>query len=576
MHAQVMPDLFPPLLPSQNTNGGSFQPGMDLRQAQSWLIRLRWFAIAGVSVVIAAAAYTLRPVPPWWPLYVVVGAMGVYNLGFVWLGHTHVSPHTLVLSQILLDLVALTALLYYAGGIANPFALFFVFHVILTSILLPARESYAVAGIACALFLGLTLGEAVGGLPHLILGVAPHWHVDADTFPLPILGIYSYSAFVIMTFGATYLTVTIASRLRQKDVQVQRLLAYNQGLLDHLSEKICVIGADYRLHFANELVGVHPLTAPSQPCYAVLWGETGVCPECPLPEVLAHGESLTRTRQDVHGRVFEQVFSLLPIPDGPPEVIESCRDVTAQAAMQKELVLSEKLAAVGELAAGLAHDIGNPLDGCQHALELLRRRLPSTPQAQPILDLLHQGLRRIDQILRRFLIIARQDSIHQQRVDLSEIIDAALGLVEHRIAGRRITVDRSVPVDLPPLNADADALCHVLTNLLLNAAEAIDGPGRIGIAAQPAGHPDQPCIEIRLADSGGGIPPENRERIFEPFFTTKPEGQGTGLGLALVRRFIRAHGGDISVQSNVGMGSVFVMTLPLSDHPEALEEGSIR
>jgi signal transduction histidine kinase len=537
-------------------------PETELRQAIPWLIKLRWLAIVGVSMVVGITAHLFHLVPHCLPLYLIVAGMAVCNVVYSLLLKTTVRPRLLVLSQIILDLVALTALLDSAGGIVNPFAFFFVFHVIIASILLPARESYAVASLACGLFISLTLGESLGVFPHQALS-APFWQLGGEVFSLPTLGILS--AFVMVIFGAAYLTVTIATRLRHRETQVRYLLAYNQGLIDHLGEKICVIGPDYRIHFANDMVRSSLMGDTDQTCYAVLWGEDRPCQDCPLEQVIAMDKVITLTREDHESRVYEQVFSPLPSPQGTPMVIEKCRDVTQQVALQKELVLTEKLAVVGELAAGLAHDIGNPLDGCQHALGLVRRRVPPSVNVHAFLELMQQGLQRIDMIVRRFLVMARQDGFRMRPVEVPEIIDSALLFLEHRIAERAITVEKEWAPALPPLFADPDTLCQALTNVLLNAAEAIEGPGRIDIAARYTERDGRGWVEIRVTDSGCGIPSQDLERVFEPFFTTKPDGKGTGLGLAITRRFIRSHGGEITVCSTVGEGSTFIITLPVCE-----------
>jgi two-component system NtrC family sensor kinase len=558
--------------PAEGLHSTSLLPDAEYRQAISWLIKLRWIAIAGVIVAVAVTAHLFQLVPHWMPLYLIAAGMVVYNVGYHLLNRWGaVGSRPLVLSQITLDLIALTALLHYAGGAENPFSWFFVFHVILASILLPERESYAVATLACGLFVCLTLGEYLGVLPHYPLGV-PYFQMQGGGFPVYPVGLLT--CFVCMIFGATYLTVSIAARLRQRDTQLRDLLAYSQGLIDHLGDKICVIGPDYRIHFANDLVRRNLTGDNGRTCYATLWGEEKPCRACPLTKVTEEGKVVTLTREDDQNRVYEQICSPLPASPGAAVMIEKCRDITSQVALQRELVLSEKLAVIGELAAGLAHDIGNPLDGCQHALELVRRRVPPSINVHTFLELMGQGLRRIDLIVSRFLMMAREDGVHKKMVHVPEVIDSALLFLEHRIAERDITIEKDWAPSLPPLLADPDVLCQALTNVLLNAAEAIEGPGKIGITARYREHDGRGSVEIRIADSGCGIHPRDLERIFEPFFTTKPDGKGTGLGLAITKRFILGHGGDVSVHSTVGTGSTVVISLPAEeDKPSERKEG---
>lgn len=548
--------------PLESLAPASLLPEVELLQAIHWLIRLRWVAIVGVIVAAAVSAHLLHIVPCCIPLYIVAAGMAVYNAACYLLARGPSRPRLLALSQITLDLVALTILLHYAGGIENPFSFFFVFHVIIASILLPKRESYAVATLACCLFVGLTLAESLGVLPHHALDV-PFLRLEEGRFSLHTVGILT--AFVIVIFCAAYLTITIATRLRQRDAQVRYLLAYNQGLIDHLGEKICVIGPDYRIHFANDMVRRNLAGRNGRTCYPALWGEEEPCQGCLLAQVVEGGKVITQTREGKEGRVYEQIFTPLTTPEGTRMVIEKCRDVTEQVELQRKLALSEKMAVIGEMAAGLAHDIGNPLDGCQHALNLVRRRVPASPQVHPFLELMEQGLRRIGMIVRRLLVMARQDEIRKRPVDVYDVIESALLFLEHRTAELGITVDKDCAPSLPLLPADPDALCQALTNVLLNAVEAMEGPGRIGITASRKEKGGRGWVEIRISDTGCGIPPQDLKHIFDPFFTTKPAGKGTGLGLAVTKRLIHSHGGETTVHSSVGTGSTFVISLPVEE-----------
>lgn len=545
-------------------------PEEDLREEIRWLVTLRWIAILGVIAAVAVSAHVLRIVTHWVPLYAISVVMAAYNAGYSRLLRGSLSPRALALSQITLDLAALTALLHYSGGVENPFSLLFVFHVILASILLPARQSYAVATLAACLLVGLAVAESLGILPHHSLAGYSLLRQDENRL-LYVSGILA--AIVLVIFCATYLTVTIAARLRRRSAEVRYLLDYNQSLVDHLPGKVCVVDRDFRIRFASDLVRREMKTRSSETCYAILCDETEPCPGCPLSEVMDSRRTLSVTRELADGRICDHTLSPLFTPDGEPMVLARSQEITEQVELQRKLALSEKLAVIGEMAAGLAHDLGNPLDGAQRALDLVRRRVPDSTDVHPFLDLMEQGFQRMGFIVRRLLVIGRQDELRKRALPVADVIESALLFLEPRIQELGITVEKTYAPLLPLVLADPDSLPQALTNLLQNAVEAIgDGNGRIHITVSPAvDRQERRCVEIQIADSGCGISPRHLARVFDPFFTTKPPGKGTGLGLAMTKRIIHNHGGEIHVTSRPGKGTTFTISIAADEEEQ---EGS--
>jgi len=234
--------------------------------------------------------------------------------------------------------------------------------------------------------------------------------------------------------------------------------------------------------------------------------------------------------------------------------------------LDERLLHAHKLAAIGELAAGIAHEINNPLAIIRQEAELLLRLVSRKDSLDPqdleqLQDSLRQVVQQVDrctEITRNLLDFARKREPVLQLVDIHQVIETMTMLVEKEARNNNIQIVRQYDPDPAPLFSDAPQLRQVILNLLNNAAQAIGKNGTITIET---GH-DQDSLQIVIKDTGGGIPPEDLEKIFDPFFTTKPPGQGTGLGLSICHGIIQRLGGKIAVASTVGQGTAFTITLP--------------
>jgi two-component system sensor histidine kinase HydH len=225
----------------------------------------------------------------------------------------------------------------------------------------------------------------------------------------------------------------------------------------------------------------------------------------------------------------------------------------AEAAMRR----SERLAALGQLSAGLAHELRNPLGTMRASAEMLIKRLPQGDEiAAELAGFISSEVDRTNSLVTRFLEFARPLELRAQPAELSEIIDRAVAQVERDAAKRQVTVYKNYSPDVRPFSLDAELIERVIYNLLLNAAQATPAGGAITVKTRSA---DGAC-EICVIDRGLGIDPKHLENIFNPFFTTKEDG--VGLGLAIVSKIVDLHGGKITVESEPGKGSVFRILLP--------------
>lgn len=235
---------------------------------------------------------------------------------------------------------------------------------------------------------------------------------------------------------------------------------------------------------------------------------------------------------------------------------------------QAQLSEYEKFAALAQLALGAAHEINNPLLGILSHLEL-ELKISKDPADRSEIEQCIAGARRISSTLRGLVNYARPSPPVLSRISLARLVADTVSFVENQPMLRGKVLAIEVPSDLPLLRADANQLSQVLMNLLLNAAEATQEQGRITVSASKLAYVES--LEIRVSDTGSGMPPEVLAHVFEPFYTTK-RGRGTGLGLSISHAYVRSHGGDMRVDSVVGRGTTVTFTLPLRAEEQSDEE----
>jgi two-component system NtrC family sensor kinase len=242
------------------------------------------------------------------------------------------------------------------------------------------------------------------------------------------------------------------------------------------------------------------------------------------------------------------------------------RDVTDEHRLAEQLMQQEKLAAVGQLVSGVAHELNNPLASVMAFAQLLLAAPMSAEQDRPAIDAIHQEAKRAAKIVSNLLTFARQHQPERRVTDLNRVVEDSLELRRYALRIANVEVRSDLDPDLPLTWADPFQLQQVLLNLVSNAEHAMakwDGPRAITIATSRLD--DQ--LVIRVSDTGPGVPSEHQRRIFNPFFTTKPVGEGTGLGLSISDGIVREHGGKIRLESSEGAGASFVIELPLVPPP---------
>ncbi|HEU4369049.1 MAG TPA: ATP-binding protein [Methylomirabilota bacterium] len=230
--------------------------------------------------------------------------------------------------------------------------------------------------------------------------------------------------------------------------------------------------------------------------------------------------------------------------------------------LEQHLRRAATLAVAGRLASALAHEVGTPLNIVSGRAEGMLKALPPDAGARDDLQIIIGQIERITRIINSLLDTVRPHRAEPRPTAVAEVLDPLLPLLRHAARQRQVTLEAETAPGLPAMRADPSQLQQVLINLVVNALEATPAGGRVTVRAERLTRAGAAGVGIAVADTGSGISPQHLPRLFEPFFTTKPRGQGTGLGLAITREIVRAHGGDIDVQTRVGAGTTLTAWIP--------------
>jgi signal transduction histidine kinase len=238
------------------------------------------------------------------------------------------------------------------------------------------------------------------------------------------------------------------------------------------------------------------------------------------------------------------------------------KDLTRVEQLEERERLRDRLAAVGEMAAAIAHEVKNPLAGIEVMAGLLRRKTPESPEAQKVLADIINEAKMANAIVQEVLEFVRPMRLHMEHTGVAEAVQSAVQLADTQARRGEIHVTVQVPQGLPHIQGDQHQLAQLFTNLLANAYEAMGGRGHVAISARAVrmDNDEREAVQVEVADDGPGMPPDVADHIFDPFFTTK--AQGSGLGLAIVRKIVDAHDGQIDLKTVPGGGTTIRVTLP--------------
>ena len=336
---------------------------------------------------------------------------------------------------------------------------------------------------------------------------------------------------------------------------------------DAISDLISIHDSNYKITRVNrafaKVFKMEPKELIGKTCYEVVHGESEPPLHCPHKRALETGKPEAAEFFETHLDVYLGVTAS-PIFNEKGKVVRTvhiAKDITERKKIEEQLIVTDRLASVGELVSGVAHEVNNPLTSIVGFSELLLAA--NAPDAvKEDLKVINKEAQRASKIVRNLLIFARRHKPEKQMVDVNDAIQAALDLRTYEQKVNNVMAIKYFASDLPKITADGFQLRQVFLNLIINAEYFMlesHGKGTLDIKTEQ----DRDIIRISFTDDGPGIPEENVKHLFDPFFTTKEVGKGTGLGLSICHGIITEHGGRIYAKSDLGKGATFVVELPV-------------
>ncbi|MGQ0665809.1 MAG: PAS domain S-box protein [Nitrospiraceae bacterium] len=363
-------------------------------------------------------------------------------------------------------------------------------------------------------------------------------------------------------------------KVRERTREIEETKQYLENLLENANDVIYTLDTNQQFTYVNSKVSV--------------WGyrkeDLIGRPYLSLLSRRHRGRRLKNTLDIGAKQVYEvevvtrlgepraAMISVSPLQGAEGEilgVLGIARDMTDTKKLEQQIRNSEKLASVGKLAAGVAHEINNPLGGILNCLYNLRKGSLSPIRQEEYWASMEHGVRRVQKIVRQLLDFSQQHEPEFSPADINRIVDQVLVLTTHLFAPNHIRLETELGHGLPSIMVDRHMIEQVVMNLILNAVQAMKSGGVLTIRTAVA----EGICRVEVRDTGSGIPPSVLPRVFDPFFTTKGEGEGTGLGLSVNLGIVERHGGKILVESEVGKGTLFTLCLPVSHEQSLVEKG---
>jgi two-component system NtrC family sensor kinase len=367
-------------------------------------------------------------------------------------------------------------------------------------------------------------------------------------------------------------------RIRQRQQELLENRNTLQALIDGIPNPIYTISDEWQLVAVNKSkvdeLGAALDELVGQVCYQAFYGRATPCNHClmahTLQEKVAEHWTLNYKGEDHLPREWD--INAYPIPGkqaSSARAVIVWQDRTEERRLESSLLQAGKLAAIGQLAAGVAHEINNPLTAINANAEILKLTIPPEDENYESVDLIQQAGERAARVVRGLLDFARQEQYEFTAGDINKSIHQTLALVQYQLLTADTQVIQNMADDLPRIVASWEHLKSVWLNLIINARDALQGSPtnrQIEITTRLAS--DQPYVQVLFRDNGKGMTAAELAHIFEPFYTTKDPGKGTGLGLATSHRIIEQHGGEINVVSAPGEGATFIVRLPVNNNQE--------
>jgi len=547
--------------------------GPEFRRQVEWLMLLRLMVttlLLGITIFFQLRETLDFFVHPATPLYILIGT--TFLLSLIYAFSLPLIPDLWGFSyfQVMVDVVYDTVLIHFTGGASSIFTILYIFPIITSGILHLRRGALLTAAVTSVLFGLLVNFEFYGLIPPSDWPWVSPWSKETPGYLLWVLVVHFTIFFLVATLASTGAEQLekIKVSLTRRESDYQRLSELHTSIVRSIPSGIITTDEADRITFVNSagtvLLGAslsHLLHVPLRQIFPII--DTG------LKRMRTKRETyLTVKEIDGDKRHLDLTVSDLEreknLPGGRLVVFQ---DVTQIRKMEDRVKLSEKQAAFVRIAAGMAHEIRNPLASLRGATELLSETSCQLDDQKKLLGIVIRESDRLNSLLGDFLLTVSSQQPKKARVMLTSLVEETVDLFASEPKVRlgislETLIHKGVEVE-----GDSARLRQAVWNLFANALDATPAGGVIRVVLES----ESGQAILKVEDSGPGIPPEIRDRIFEPFTTTK--GKGTGLGLSLVLSVVQAHNGTVEAESSSGTGSLFIIRLPLASPKAAIEGG---
>lgn len=542
---------------------------------EEYALRLKWLIIGRmlllsvllIILVIFQQSYRIYPFPIDY-LYLFSLAVLALSVFYWYLLPRYPNQSLLAYLQVSVDIVLVTALVYLTGGIDSGLSILYHMTIITASIILYRRGGYLSASLSSILYGGM-LDMQYYGVPGF---VQSQTFTAIQVFYKVVINIFTFYTVAFLSSNLSDRLRRARQELREKSVDFEDLRNQQELILKSIASGILTM--DLAGHVTSLNPAAEHITGYEGGEIRLrvqdIFGES-------IKQVFGHTDEMKEHSYRFEGRITKKNggtavlgMSASLLKDDRETVrgiILVFQDITKLIEMEEKVRRQERMATVGSLAAGIAHEIRNPLASLSGSIQLLRNDLDLQGDGRRLMDIVLHETDRLNTIISEFLEYARPRSTHKKLVSLAEAIDETVLLLRNSPVFQD-TVAITVNVDpFLKMKADPQQLRQVLWNVLLNACQSMDTGGTIRISARELTSETEGVdwCEISISDTGCGISPGDLKNLFDPFFTTKHDG--TGLGLAIVYRIVEDHDGMIDVTSEVGKGTTFTIRIPLTELP---------
>ncbi|MDH3555333.1 MAG: ATP-binding protein [Deltaproteobacteria bacterium] len=556
-----------------------------------WLMVLRLlFAtfLLVATVVVQARAYPSFSNTSLASLYILTGVIYFLTLCYALLLDRIKKYIFFAYVQLVFDVLFVTALIYVTGGIESIFSFMYILTIINAAIMLYRRGGLLIAS-ASSIGYGSLLDLQYFGIIH-------PYYIRASELMTYTIGYYFYTllmniaAFYLVAFLSSYLAEELRRsgvKLKAKQYDLDQLELLNRNIVQSINTGLITLNNQLEISYINpaveqisgfgyrDLEGIHigdifPKIVP----YLSISDRGGDNDDMPQPQ---KGIDVDFDRRDGTRLHLGFSQSILKDPGGDEiGLILIFQDLTEFRQMQEQVRRMDRLAVAGELAAGIAHEIKNPLASLSGSIQMLRDEVDFGPMQQRLMDITMREAERLNALVNEFLLFARPERAVDRSVEVNEVIEDTLEMLKNSPElSRPIRIEKTLSKNLW-VHIDSQRLQQVIWNLVLNAVQEMKNSGRLSVATAirtKRGSGDAPrdyardrqekLAEISISDTGPGILPENQGKVFDPFFTTKD--QGTGLGLTIVHRIVENYDGKIFLDSDGRSGTTFTLHFPLAE-----------